>query len=290
MTEWRAISSRIQALVDAGSFFLRTNESDAHGASSHLIENAHDTVRSLQRLYKQCDGQLASEQKECLFVFLRSYMNNLMPPRADPMGFSGVTSVLTYLASFRAEFDYLLRDNAAVVRSLVERALVHLQRTLVVDGIVQSLWKTKFDQGETACEALGACHLLLHGVWAFKTSAKGERTDLVLGEPLDTSLNTVQRVSVGLILTEWKVVSRVGELEQKLQAAYQQAKRYCQGILAGFEVSSPRYLIIVSADFLTMPEPRQEEDVTYEYQNIAICPSSPSKAKQQTSNGVNLMS
>src|SRR3989442_569356 len=38
-----------------------------------------------------------------------------------------------------------------------------------------------FEAGVPACESLGACHLLAHSVWAFKTSAEGERTDLVLG-------------------------------------------------------------------------------------------------------------
>jgi hypothetical protein len=34
-----------------------------------------------------------------------------------------------------------------------------------------------------ACEKLAGVHLLLHGIWAFKVHAAGERTDLVFPQP-----------------------------------------------------------------------------------------------------------
>lgn len=277
MNEWKAINARIKALLEAGNFFLRTPDNDQHGGSSLLIENAHETARRAYRFMQQYGQQLEPEQVECLGVFWMKYKEDLIPPHGNPSGFSGVTSVLTYLASFRAEFEYLIRDNVAVVRSLVVRAFTHLQRTIVVNRLTREIWEEAFGAGEPACEGLGACHLLSHGVWAFKTSAEGERTDLVLGGGLEVESEEVQRSSVGLILTEWKVVRAEDELQQKIEQAYEQAKRYRSGILAGFEVASPRYLVVVSQDHLEMPQARQESGVLYELLNIAVSPSSPSK-------------
>ena len=45
LDEWRAIGGRIRSLVEAGAFFLRTNDTEMSNASNYLIENAHDTVR-----------------------------------------------------------------------------------------------------------------------------------------------------------------------------------------------------------------------------------------------------
>jgi len=278
LQEWRAISARIQSLLDAGAFFLRTPDSEMHNASRHLVQNAHATVDKIREFNNAFHAELQADQQVCLFLFLKSYDDDLRAPHSTVTGFSGVTSVVTYLASFRAEFEYLCKDTTALARSLVARAFTHLQRTLVVDGAVRTLWKEKFAEGETACEALGACHLLSHGIWAFKTSAEGERTDLVLNHPLDIASGEVQRSSVGLVLTEWKVVRNPPELAKKLEDAYRQAKRYRQGILAGFEVASPRYLVMVSEDHLPLPKLEEEDGVFYEYRNIAVAPRSPSRS------------
>jgi hypothetical protein len=71
-------------------------------------------------------------------------------------------------------------------------------------------------------------------------------------------------------------VRRDSELESKTQQAFDQARRCREGILAGFEVVSPRYLIIVSEDHYVMPPVREEAGVKYEYRNIAVAPSTPS--------------
>jgi hypothetical protein len=99
-----------------------------------------------------------------------------------------------------------------------------------------------------------------------------------MNESLDTYSGVIRRTSVGLVLTEWKVVRNLSELAAKLEEAYKQAKRYRQGILAEFEVASPRYLVIVSQDYMQLPEPRIEQDVEYEYRNVAVFPTAPSKS------------
>jgi hypothetical protein len=90
------------------------------------------------------------------------------------------------------------------------------------------------------CEKLGAAHLLLHGIWAFKVSATGERTDLVLGEKLEITPQ-VEAASEALVLTEWKCVRKPGELDHKINEAFSQAKIYSVGVLADFELASRRY-------------------------------------------------
>ncbi len=194
----------------------------------------------------------------------------------------GIYGVLMLLGAFRAEFEFLSADNEAVARSLVVRSLTHLQRSIVADDTVRRRWKASFTAGETACEKLGACHLLGHGIWAFKASAEGERTDLVLGSRLEVT-DDVRRAAEALALTEWKVVRHRKEFKQKAQDAFNQAKRYSQGILAGFELASRRYLILVSEDYLTLPDPITEVDAVYEYWNIAVSPHTPSARKAKAS-------
>jgi hypothetical protein len=278
ISEWRAISARIQALLDAGAFFLRSVDQELHQASTHIIRNSRETVEIIRTFFNRHRAEFSPEQTQCLFLFIKSYTDDLLQPHSNVTGFSGVTSVVTYLASFRAEFEYLMADATEVTRSMVARAFTHLQRMIVADANARSLWKNAFDEGETRCEALGACHLLLHGVWAFKTSATGERTDLVMNEPLPWTPHEMHRASTGLVLTEWKLVREARELNAEANAAHHQAKRYREGILAGFEVASPRYLVLISEDFVVLPEPRIEGDVVYEFRNIAVNPRSPSQA------------
>ena len=290
-TEWRAISARIAALIDAGTFFSRTNDNDNYGAAGVLIENADATVIKTESFFKLHGTQLADGPQQCLQSFLNDYRDRFKAGDKNDSstaarGFSGVTAVLTSLACFRAEFEYLIADTEATARSLVIRAFTHLQRSIIADEIIRKKWQGAFTGGEPKCEALGACHLLAHGIWAFKTSAKGERTDLVLGEPLVISDDT-RRASEGLVLTEWKLVRKKSELSAQTEQAYQQAKRYCEGMLAGYEITSRRYLIMISEDFLEMRSARQEAEATYEYRNIAVNPATPSRGTRSISDSRN---
>jgi hypothetical protein len=157
----------------------------------------------------------------------------------------------------------------------VERAFIHLQRSIIADRTVHATWHSAFEDGETACEKLGAAHLLLHGIWGFKANAEGERTDLILGQRLQID-SQVERASDALVLTEWKVVRDANELVGKAQEAFDQARRYSEGSLAGFELASRRYLVIVSTPRLEMPSDRTQDLVTYQHINVAVGPATPS--------------
>jgi hypothetical protein len=267
--EWNALSARIASLMEAGTYLANLGRDD-FASFQKVFQNAIDLKVQIGHFRDNYGSQLPEPAGSCLARFANEQLPELT------RGLPGMHAALILLASFRAEFSYLLIDSEAVGRSLVVRAFTHLQRSIVADEVFGDRWRAAFNKGETACEKLGACHLLLHGVWAFKASAQGERTDLILGTPLaGTNLSEVRAAADALVLTEWKKVETKGELDGRAEQAYEQARRYSSGILAGYELSSRRYLVMVSSDFLQMPNPREDRSVLYEYVNVAVSPSSP---------------
>ena len=193
-------------------------------------------------------------------------------------GYDSAVARTTTLLSFQSEFSHLTSDNQILARNLIERAFLHLQRSIVADPTVQSSWQRAFDAGETACERLGSTHLLLHGIWAFKANSAGERTDLVLGTRLEITPQ-IEGASEALVLTEWKVVRKASEYHQRADEALRQARLYSAGSLAGFELSDRRYIVIVSQDRLgEAPSDHVENGVEYQFKNIVVAPESPSIA------------
>lgn len=283
ITEWQAISARIKGLVGAGTFFLQTRENDDYSVSDDLIQNATRTAKDVVAFRDRYAKVLRPEALRCLENFVRAYDGRfyILPTEKvspKPNGFSGVTVAITTLESFRIEFDHLSADVDELTRSLAVRSFVHLQRSIVADDAVRERWTAAYKAGEKACEKLGACQLLLHGIWAFKAGATGEQTDLVMNEPMIVNAD-IRRASHGLVLTEWKIVRSQEQLRLQCEAAFRQASSYTVGILAGFPVASTRYLVMVSEDVLQMPEPIVDGAIIYEYRNVAVNPKTPSKRK-----------
>jgi len=142
-------------------------------------------------------------------------------------------------------------------------------------------WRKAFDQSETACEKLGAAHLLWHGIWAFKVNTEGERTDLIMGDALHNRRDDIEEVAEALVLTEWKKVAKESELPKARNAAHKQAKLYAGSSLAGVELDAYRYLVLVTLRGLEMPPNIQEAGVLYRHINIAVAPFVPSHAARQ---------
>ena len=136
-----------------------------------------------------------------------------------------------------------------------------------------------FKKGEVHCEKLGAIHLLWHGIWAFKVNAEGARTDLVMGNTIDNP-SQVENAS-GLILTEWKRASSSSDATKKLEEARIQAQKYTAGALGGIELSSPKYIIVVTKDYINLPLDIEVGDIKYRHVNIATEPSVPSTASRK---------
>jgi hypothetical protein len=147
---------------------------------------------------------------------------------------------------------------------------------IVADATVREKWQESFKKGEVACEKLGAVHLLLHGIWAFKVDAIGGRTDLVFQEPAG-DLSNAQRYVDGFVLTEWKKANPNDNVGQLFEQARLQARRYSQGALAGSELTSYRFAIVVSHQQIDVPNDFREGLVIYRHINIAVNPRLPSR-------------
>lgn len=290
-TEWSALSNRIKGVVEAGHFYFLTvsGKSGNEYSSVHkqiLKPYSEDIYKGIESYLDTYRSSISSAGIECITNFINTLNNHIN--NEDWGKLRTVQFVITSLASFRSEFGYHLSDIQSISRRLTERAFVHLQRSIVADTSIRDKWKKAFNKRETACEELGSVHLLSHGIWAFKTSATGERTDLILSEPLINPAQ-IEETDSTLVLTEWKKVgNKTGEnlsktklsteLKEQSEAALKQAKLYNSGILAGFELANYRYLILVSEKRLAdLPPDISENNIIYHYINIAVDPKPPSK-------------
>jgi len=170
MIEWRALSARIAAIFDSAKFLdLRTRDStywdgNRKAAGTAIFENAKSTVESLEKF--RDTALLPAQPRDCLNKLLAAWKES-NGPHGKPVE-HGLLPALTLLASFRAEFEYLISDHEKVTKSLALRAFTHLQSSLAADPEYRKKWTDAFESGETACESLGACHLLLHGIWSLR--------------------------------------------------------------------------------------------------------------------------
>jgi hypothetical protein len=278
--EWQAISGHIRGFAASAQSFLKSGGSDTFSvARKQLLPHAKRIYGIIKKFKEDYEAVLPSHACECLSVLIRERAALFL--KSEPMVAGSeredVQARLCILESIQAELTYHLSDFSTIAKRMSERAFIHLQRSIVADRSVRDRWCEAFDTGEPACEKLGGIHLLLHGIWAFKVNAEGERTDLVFGEPL-ISLTEVETAAEALVLTEWKLVRNPASLESIAADAMKQASRYAAGALAGLELAQYRYLVLVSQDVLQkMPRDQIEGEVTYRHINVAVKPGPPSK-------------
>lgn len=279
--EWQALSARIQGLIDAGSFFYRAREGSSTDSldvrRKILLANAKEIFENLKDYQSKYHSAFPNDALLSLKRFFEQYDNNNFNFNPHPNQTRGhVQFALTSLAAFQSEFSYIITDTQVVALRITERAFVHLQRSIVADDEIRRKWFSAFSEhGEPKCEKLGALHLLLHGIWAFKAHAEKGRTDLILNEPLsDTTI--IEKSSTALVLTEWKVVRSNNELDAKIKEAYEQAKIYKAGVLGGIELTNYRYLVMVSEKDMKMPCDLIEDTNIYKHVNVPVNPDSPS--------------
>jgi hypothetical protein len=266
--------------MEASRFLLSTGEINrwdfAGVINSEFAPTARDIYARLSQLRELHEAELPAHASSALVRFLSRNAEYFREKGSGLNGWDALQFLVGSLAAFRTEFDFLVRDNDAIARSLTLRAFLHLQRSITVAEDLASRWQAAFKKGETACEKLGAVHLLAHGIWAFKADAKGERTDLVLGQPFEVSAD-VRASGEAMVLTEWKLIRTAEELEPQAEKALAQARRYSGGILAGFELATTRFLVLVSEKHVECPHEHVEAGVTYRYLNVAVAPAVPSR-------------
>jgi len=281
LIEWESLSARIKGILDAGIFFykaLHHSSEDARSVKKKiLLKEAEKIFSNLKAFVENNESALPDNANVCINSFLikPEFSNsNFFSPKKNWES-ANVQFVLTSLATFRAEFDYIIADTQLKARRITERAFIHLQRCIVVDENFRDKWIEAFENNEIACEKLGALHLLLHGVWAFKANAAGGRTDLILNEPLN-EVSDVEKAAVTLVLTEWKRVTSEKELGDKIKEAQKQAEIYNSDILGGIELRNYCYLVMVSGKMMKMPDDKVVDNTIYRIINIATNPESPS--------------
>lgn len=286
LSEWRTLSARIGGFKEAFDIYLRALSlshirTSVGGPSLNAI--LANIVTDIVQFTKKHSQDLPAEALVPLRsvgrptpVALMHACDNSRPYTPDIL-----LRTATQIIAMRGEVDHFLTRGEVSIRALTDRSFLHLQRLVSVDHDVRSKWEEAFGQGEVRCEQLGSTHLLWHGIYAFKVSAKGEQTDLVFQDGID---ETTARSAAGLVLTEWKVLRRPGDLSTKIKEAQAQAQRYSSGALAGVELRGTRYLVMVSKSPHPMPADTVTNGIVYRHINVAVSGETPSAyAKRQVS-------
>lgn len=276
----QTLSDRIVATQQAFNFIMNQNIHGPWAACNLIMPMLMPISSDLRHLHGQ-SATIASDEMNSLIAQAIEYLDNLSASNNNIV--FATVQAMTSLVALRPALDSLIGFTVRV-HGLVERAFAHLQRLIVVDDEIGDKWRAAFDRrrGEEKCEQMGATHLLLHGIWAFKVDAKGEKTDLVLKEPLEVN-DGLRRAATSLVLTEWKKVRSPKELNKKIKEAKEQAGLYAGGCLAGFELESTRFLVMVSNERIAMPEDIQEGNITYRCINLAVRPNDPSVEARKAS-------
>ncbi|MBI3074431.1 MAG: hypothetical protein HYY84_20150 [Deltaproteobacteria bacterium] len=270
LDDWAKIRARVEALKETQRIVFGTfsdRRSDDIGAAQNVILPEADAIlkamKEFTAQWATSPGSLGIQDivGEVARAFAKRSQQNVAPSTVPGAAYS--TAILVNAA---ARIDFLLDAVDFRAVPIVERAFAHLQRSLIVDTALRDRWQAAF-HSETECEALGAIHLLAHGIWAFKANAEGERTDLLLSGTVGPA--DARSTGSYLALTEWKVVRDGDDPKKKRGEAREQAQRYAQSALAGLELERTRYLILVSKKQVAV----QDEvvgQITFRAINIAI--------------------
>src|SRR5206468_402278 len=129
-----------------------------YGIAQHLSYQAIDAVAELEAFKSRSEGVVPEKALQAIDRFIEAHKKRITDKSIAGLG--GLKARLTPLAWVRAEVDYHLRDFEAVARRLSERALLHLQQSIVADEVVGQRWVKAYGQGETSCEKLGGAHFL----------------------------------------------------------------------------------------------------------------------------------
>lgn len=267
LDSWKSIRASIIGLKEMLSVALMGHKDlNVLPEVDSIITSIRDRVQEFENLYRQ---QLPSQ---CLDT-----IRNFLEPKTGRSGiFNQDLMVIRFapVMTFMLEMDALLSDIEQPIKTRTDRAFLHLQNSILVSEHIREEWMLAFNVDETACEKLGAVHLLSHGIYAFKADGARGRTDLVLNNPVDDEL--ASRVAEGLVLTEWKKVSSA-DASDKASEARKQTLLYVASTIQSLELKSLRYVVLVSERKLSVDFPDQSEGgVTFRHINLVVNPDTPS--------------
>lgn len=282
LEQWKALGARIRGLANAGQLYAQLQTSmphDSYGGGKFLGDQCQSILAAIEEFAGAHETTLPPEARIALRKFLSGEQGKVI---RDSQAAREARAALVFLSGLETEISFLLAGRQELVRARSELAFLHLQRMLVVDKDVRAKWgRAHAQKGETACEGLGAVHLLWHGIYAFKVNAQGARTDLVLNEPLERSFE--RRGVEGLVLTEWKLAD-AKNCVKRFEEGRTQARLYKEGPLVATELTAYRYVIAVSLESLpqgSVPDDLTVNGVVYRHINIAIEPKSPSQRARE---------
>ncbi len=277
--QWKALSAAADGATAAAREFIRdagaVHSDDFYGITNSLLNpQLREVVQGIRTFVQANADRLDGPVADGLVQVLTSYEG-----RIGNGGFPATQALLAVAASGKAGVDRLLADDDVIYVPQIERAFAHLQRQIVADRKgVGERWRDALRIGETECERLGGAHLLSHGIFGFKAHGPGARTDLVLGTPV-TNDDEAKRLGAPLVLTEWKVARNESDAATKVAQADTQVVDYSRGVLGGFELQRTRYVIVVSSNYVALPQDKVDGQVRYRRINIAVDPLTPSKHK-----------
>ena len=208
-TNGKRYRADIRGLMQAGELharFLGIRSSDSYGRARKLREHCERVLSALDTYRSTYKDSLPPAASAGINSFIDTHGALIRDTSgtADSVD-ERVWAALVLLGGFESEVSFILADQQEVIRARSERAFAHLQRSIVADPDFREKWLKAFKDGEVACEKLGGVHLLVHGIFAFKVTAEGERTDLVF-QDIAGDLADEQRYADGIVLTEWKIV------------------------------------------------------------------------------------
>jgi hypothetical protein len=273
LDEWRALSARIAGLLAATDVYGTVAPLADGGLLANVRTKAfgHElkSIHVRLEVFRSAGHDLPEEATRALDEY-------------DPRGWErivdgGQLAGLVAIALLRGRFEYAIRDSEITARTATELAFAHLCRSIAVDPGLRDRWTAAHDEHENQCERLGAVHLLQHGIWAFKVSATGAATDLVFPEPLEAGLRGIQRTASTLVLTEWKRIRELKDLDAMAAQARRQTAAYTAGVLGSAELKRTRYIILVTRDAVEAPPDEVEGLLTFRHIVIPVNPSVASK-------------
>lgn len=280
--EWTSIAARIAGLEHATELFVHALGAvgDQNGVPGRFIKPELEEIREdLQRFVRERRGALPSGAA----ASLEEYLSDRTHPVTNEA--FEIVQMVVPLALLRSRVEYLIKDKEEESRSLTELAFEHLRRSIVVDEKLRDMWQAAFPRREENCERLGSVHLLSHGIWAFKVGSHRAATDLMYSEPLEKDAHLVRRTARALILTEWKCVRDGDNPDKKAAEAMEQMKAYEEGVLADLELSSTRYIVLVTGRRIRPPDDIEQCGVRFSHVVIPTRPDDASSDAQRLASG-----
>jgi hypothetical protein len=279
-----SIEARIRGLVAAAHLhaaLLQVRDSDTYRRGGYLGMQALDVLKSIIAFVAQFRGSLPPAAIQAMEMFIGERRGLFEEAGGTPdVKHERNRAVVVFLAGLETQISFLLHDIQPAIKARSELAFAHLARSIAADLDIRRKWQTAYEAGERQCEALGAIHLLSHGLFAFKVSAAGAQTDLVYQDALPAQLEYVQ----GLVLTEWKRASK-GQIENAFAEARRQAELYVPGPFSDNELLNYRYAVVVFDEPGAVAQDEQAEGIVYRHILLPVNPSVPSKLAQQKRRG-----